>query len=75
MNEQIKIDKNVPLPEHGTAQTGVSIAMRTMKIGDSFIYKANGNHPGNFHALARMNRIKVITRKQPDGSYRIWRKS
>ncbi len=75
MNEEIKIEKNVPIPENGTPYNGVSIAMRKMNVGDSFIHQKKQKHSGNLHALARMNGIKIITRRQPDGTYRIWRKS
>ncbi len=76
MNDtEIKIEKNVPLPTNGTPHTGVSIAMRNMKVGESFVYKTAKGHSGNFHAIARMNQIQIVTRRQPDGIYRIWRKA
>lgn len=59
MNEEIKIEKNVPMPR--SYKTGLTEAMKKLKIGDSFLIKSQSVG------------IKCTTRKQPDGTYRVWR--
>lgn len=60
----------MPLAKEGYSNQ--ARAMATMEIGDSFLWASSFPNIGN---QAKRAGIKVTCRKQPDGSYRIWRKS
>lgn len=64
MNELV-IEKGIPLPKKGSASP-----MRRMEIGDSFV---TNKGPGSFAITAKRLGIKIASRKQPDGHFRIWR--
>lgn len=66
----VKIEKRVPVPATGRI-TGLIDAMRTMKVGDSFVIP-NGTAPYNTHGYAKRAGIKITVKKQKDG-YRAWR--
>ncbi len=70
---KIKIDKEVPISKKKTGAAGkYTEAFRMMEIGDSFMVEKF-----NQSETARMRAKKlgyvVTTRKQQDGSYRVWR--
>jgi len=72
---QIKIEKNVPMPdEHsgvGRAKSPERIAMETMDIGDSFVTTLHKRKMVGSTSLL-INR-KFTTRKIGDNQYRVWR--
>lgn len=70
MNEEITIEKNVPIPEN--KQTGFTKALHKLKVGDSFVVP---HWVANSCTLANHIGIKIMTRKCPEGGYRIWRKT
>ena len=65
----IKIEKNVPMPSRNSRSRGLASALRALEIGDSFVY----HRQSGFAKLLKFLGIKIATRKQPDGTYRIWR--
>jgi len=65
-----EIEKNIPITGARKRLTGIVETMRKMEIGDSFL--ANGRS-GSWHPNAKEAGIKIITRRQPCGKYRIWR--
>ncbi len=70
MNEEIKIEKNVPIPKG--CKNGLTEALKKMKAGDSF---ESPSWVPNVYTLANRIGIKIIVLKQDSGSYRIWRKA
>lgn len=69
-----KIEKNVPLPNPGRNETGVTSALRAMSVGDSFVIdKPAVNARVGLFALAGRAGVSIATRTQPDGSLRVWR--
>lgn len=69
MNE-IKIERNIPVPS--THKTGFTDILKKCKIGDSFLWPQWNS---GLYATAGHGGMKIIIRKQPDGTYRVWRKS
>lgn len=65
----IKIETGIPAPTRRQQDTGVTAALRSMKVGDSFVHSERGS----LHQIARQIGLHLATRKQEDGSYRIWR--
>jgi hypothetical protein len=73
--DSIKVESGIPLPPtNSTHQSGVSNTLRTMKIGESFLYRGL---PVTVRIIA--NRIskeaggrKFATRKV-EGGLRVWR--
>ena len=70
MSEEIKIDRNIPIPKGH--QTGLTNIFKKLKVGDSF---ESPSWIANGYTLANNIGIKILVRKQENGSYRIWRKS
>lgn len=67
----IKIDHDIPIPPRPLT-TGLADVIRSMKIGESFI-APKGMESSNAHTYAHYADAKVTTRKQSDGTYRVWR--
>lgn len=72
---ELKIEKGVPLQALGRGGgrkgKGYTAAIRTMDVGDSFTVPTGAHR--NIHALFGQNGRKCATRKQPDGTHRVWR--
>lgn len=68
----IKIEKGIPIPPKGNRMGGLVGAMRSLEVGDSLVLPS-GSSSNKPYATARDVGIKVTTRKQPDGSIRVWR--
>lgn len=68
---ELKIEKGVPIQPWGVgAGRGKTAAViRQMEVGDSFAASSYRN----MHALFGQNGRKCVTRRQPDGTYRVWR--
>jgi hypothetical protein len=67
----IKIEKGIPRPERSGRKGGLSDAVRSMDIGDSFVLplaKRNGLSP-----LAIRLGVKLATRKEGADKVRVWR--
>lgn len=60
----IVIEKGIPIPR------SLSQALREMQVGDSFVIAEKSN----LHTLSKRVGINIVTRKQPDGTFRVWRK-
>lgn len=69
--ESIKIEKGIVVPSANKSM--LTYALRQCEVGDSFLFMPKSN--ASLHASARQIGMCIITRRQPDGSYRIWRKS
>lgn len=70
----ITIEKNIPLtctPKN----KGMAAAMKSMEIGDSFLWPKGSSSVNNFHSYALRFQMKVSIRKQPCGGFRVWRVS
>lgn len=68
VNGDLKIEKGIPLPPPRRAGGTVLAALRSMKVGESFLYDKN-NGLANMAARAG---VKIATRKE-GGQYRVWR--
>ena len=72
--DEIKIDRDIPMPDN-IGRGGISrYPWDTMEIGESFVieikiasFRRLATHAGPRHGR------KFATRKMPDGSYRCWR--
>ena len=62
-----EIEKGVPLPAHGNAR----YPFRDMAVGDSFV--SDRNISAAVSEAGKRLGLKFICRKQPDGSFRVWR--
>jgi hypothetical protein len=71
-----EIEKGVPVPEKGRPYK-VKYPIAKMEIGDSFVIEADdaktNSRKSYLYALSARAGIRVTTRKQPDGSLRVWR--
>lgn len=70
---ELKIEKGVPIQPWGSGLgRGKTVAViRQMEVGDSFAVPNDTYR--SMHALFGQNGLKCTTRKQPDGTYRVWR--
>lgn len=71
MNQEIKIEKGVPIPGPNSNPNSLPGLMKQMQIGDSFLstFKQTG-----FSQASKKVGIKVISRKTGNpGEFRIWR--
>jgi hypothetical protein len=67
----IKIEKGIPLPERGGRKGGLSDAVRSMDIGDSFVLPL-AKRNGLAHLAVRLG-VKLATRKEGADKVRVWR--
>lgn len=67
----IKIEKGIPMPKLKNEKGGFIEALKSMKVGDSFIDPHKS--VSNVHVYARMAGIKIATRTMPDKTKRVWR--
>lgn len=71
------VEKGVPIPPsrwRGNGGTGQWRFVETLEVGDSFVIpKANARAAVYIYACAKKRGVKVTTRKQPDGTTRVWR--
>ncbi len=73
MNEEIKIEKGIPIPPK-PRQTGISKILKSMEVGDSILIEDTKNACVNVISLAhRTLSIRICTRKAPDNKRRVWR--
>ena len=70
--QEIKIEKGIPLPPLGRPPI---FPWQEMEVGDSFLVSSSHNRIHNIasstHKRYPLKRFAV--RKQPDGTYRVWR--
>ena len=67
MDNEIKIEKGIPIPERG-GNGGLTATLRKMEVGDSFVVK----RPCSVHFCARQIGIKVKIRSIDDHTMRVW---
>ena len=71
---QYKIEKGVPMPERrklSNMKTPLRLALEQLEVGDSIV--VDRDHEPRTHPIARGAGIKIATRRQPDGTTRVWR--
>lgn len=66
----LKIESNIPIP--GKQRTEISETISAMNVGDSVVVPS-ASASRAFRANAAYNGIKLASRKQPDGTFRVWR--
>ena len=66
----IKIEKGVPLPPRSS--TGITEAMRSMEVGDSFTVPLVGSIRSIVVIVSKRLGISIATRTESD-SLRVWR--
>ena len=68
----VQIDKGVPIPE--SRKGAGKYPWRACEVGDSFVFSGTQSQAGRsaWTAGTTLGR-RFATRKQPDGSVRIWR--
>ena len=64
----MNIEKNIPIKK----KKGITSTLRELGIGDSFILPKDKSRQG-LQAQGNQIGIKVLTRKQDDGTIRVWR--
>lgn len=64
------IESGIPIPE-SQARTGLSAALRALKVGDSLVVK--DKKASSVHAYAVRVGIRIKTKTEEDGTARIWR--
>lgn len=67
----IIIEKGIPIKPILSRVNGVAAVLKQCEVGDSFLWTVKNQ--SNLHASAKYVGYKIVTRKQPDGQYRIWR--
>jgi len=71
---EFKIESGIEISQRRPTTNRLINAMKSMKIGDSFVlpgsYKRSG---GNLKLYSTLAGIEVTTRKQADGEIRMWR--
>jgi hypothetical protein len=65
----MQYDYNIPVP--GTDNKGLTEALKNMPLGAS-MFLAGDKARSTAHAIAKRFDIKIVTRREADGS-RIWR--
>lgn len=65
-----KIEKGVPLPVCTGKYRGTTATIRALEIGDSFVFAGEGK---NIRQTAKNVGVKISQRRQPDGTFRVWR--
>ena len=71
MNDEIKIDKGIPLPMLSTRSGSVGRIFQTMQNGDSFLTRQK---IAALYGRARMFGCKICVRKTDNpGEFRVWR--
>ncbi len=68
---KIKIEKNIPLPEKGDINAKWHF-IEEMQSGDSFVMPSR-KLANNAYGAAKMRGIQLMSRKQADGTIRMWR--
>jgi hypothetical protein len=68
--QEIKIEKGIPVPETRRTRSPLTQALRNMQPGDSFVYS---NNPSTLHAAARLAGVKIVTRLLDNGQRRVWK--
>ncbi len=66
----MKIDKGIPLPAR-RADKRTSVLLR-METGDSIVVP-DYDEMNRFSTTARYHGVPITRRRQPDGTYRVWR--
>lgn len=69
----IKIEKGFEPTIQTGRGVGYTTTLKQMKKGDSFVVPTFENS-NSVRSSANYLGFKIITRKQPDGTFRIWRK-
>ena len=71
MSNQMIIEKGIPIPDR-RRDGGITGTLRKMSVGDSFLIPAEMNR-ASAHIAATKLGITITTRKQSDGTVRVWR--
>lgn len=71
-NGAFKLERGVPLPPKSGKPGGLTDTIRKMKEGESFVIPP-GRHVADVWPIAKHLGVKLTSRRQPDGSTRIWR--
>lgn len=73
MISNIKIEKNIPIPpkKGGRAKGALREVMESMAIGDSIVLSKR--YIQHARSLKVRCGISITERKQPDGTFRVWR--
>jgi hypothetical protein len=69
MEANLKVESGIPLPKKRSS--GITMAMRMMKIGDSFIMDSEKS--GSLASSAKCAEIKVTMLKISKSKHRVWR--
>lgn len=71
MKSIVKIERGMPIPRQaGVKQSAWSQVLKSMKVGDSFIW--TGKSVSNLYLYARLAGIKITVREE-SGHKRAWR--
>lgn len=72
--DEFIIEHGVPIPEGRMRYVGFTAALRKCEVGDSFVvpFIATGSRTSIYTCATHLG-MRVVMRKQDNGSYRIWR--
>ena len=68
----ITVESGVPMPPRpGSVMEGLTAALDTMKVGDSFRLRRGSYN--SMRTMASMRKYRMATRADGDGFIRVWR--
>lgn len=67
---EVKIEKCIPIPNRAGHRSGLTAALRSLEVGDSFLWPKTKR--ASIIPAATLVRIKVATRAEGD-HVRVWR--
>lgn len=74
MTEPIQITTGIPVPpgrsRNHCGMGRMRTALSTMQVGDSFLWESDNRHP---YGAAKSVGVKITTRKENGGGWRVWR--
>lgn len=68
---EIKIDKGIPIPPTGNGR-GFAGMVKQLGVGDSVLLPL-GMKANNVTYYGRMHGVKLVSRKEASGRFRVWR--
>lgn len=72
--EKILVEKSAPIPDRTRRNaTSITTTIRSMEIGDSFVWPTKIKASGSIHIMFRTVGYKCATRITDNGHYRVWR--
>ena len=68
---KIKLEHGIPIPNSKHGHAGLSSLIRSMKVGDSFVWE--GKSVSNVYVAAKIADMRIAARTIGDHKFRVWR--